>query len=172
MPNAPFEADVVVIGSGFGGTMTALTIAHTLKPEASRVEWENLRTMLANRATDPAAIDAQRRRVNELNAADLAAHRVSARTARIDPHWDTQPDPFLPADSPRSVKRLGSDKRYWLDRARVFQKAIRTMRPDGFHTVDSSINDLTPERTPPHDPYDPRVPANHPTAMNMMCSGP
>ncbi|MBI1852308.1 MAG: hypothetical protein HYR85_18350 [Planctomycetes bacterium] len=49
---------------------------------------------------------------------------------------------------------------------------MKAIRPNGFHTVDSSINDLTPERAPlspppkPGDPppplYDSLVPANYP----------
>src|SRR5207249_1545444 len=39
---------------------------------------------------------------------------------------------------------------------------LSQMRPGSYHTVDSSINDLAPERTPAALPYDPLVPGNHP----------
>ncbi len=99
---------------------------------------------------------------NVAGAVNAGLSNVSTQTARLDPHWETSPDPFLPANSPRNVKRLGTDGSNWLMRARVFQSALKIMRPGGYNTVDSSINDLTPERTPAGPPYDERVPSNHP----------
>ena len=95
-------------------------------------------------------------------ATNAGLSNVSTRTARLEPHWETQPDPFVPVNSPRSVKRLGQDGSNWLSRARIFQTAVGAMRPGSFHTVDSSINDLTPERVPPGPPYDVHIPPNHP----------
>src|SRR5262245_44122602 len=116
MAHAPFEADVVVIGSGFGGTMTALTIAHKLKPEASRLEWETLRSLLASPAADPAAVEAQRRRVNELNAADVAAHRVPRIVILERGTWWTTPLPTV--QDPRVATRVflersGQPVQFW-----------------------------------------------------------
>jgi choline dehydrogenase-like flavoprotein len=108
---------------------------------------------------------------NVAGATNAGLSNVSTLISRLDPHWDTSPDPFI-SPSPRTVKRLGRDSTSWLPRARAFQAAMKTIRPDGFHTVDSSINDLTPERTlsepppvpppPAPAPYDPLVPPNDP----------
>ncbi len=108
-------------------------------------------------------------------ATNAGLSNISTQTSRLDPHWETSDDPFISPNSPRTVKRLGTDGSNWLTRARVFQAAVKALRPQGFHTVDSSINDLTPERTPsapPKDPlaptppspppYDAFVPPNHP----------
>ena len=99
---------------------------------------------------------------NVAGAVNAGLSNVSTQTARLDPHWETSPDPFLPANSPRSVKRLGADASNWLTRARVFQSAVKAMGSGSYHTVDSSINDLTPERAPAGPPYDQFVPPNHP----------
>ncbi|MFL5401750.1 MAG: GMC family oxidoreductase [Gemmatimonadales bacterium] len=95
-------------------------------------------------------------------ATNAGLSNVSTQTARLDPHWEIHPDPFLPSSSPRNVKRLGSDGSNWLMRARVFQTAMKAIRLGGFHTVDSSINDLTPERPLSAPSYDEQIPANYP----------
>jgi len=95
---------------------------------------------------------------NVAGATNAGLSNISTQTARLDPHWEAAGDPLVP-NSPRTVKRLGADGSNWLGRARVFQTAVKAFRPDGFHTVDSSINDLTPDRMPP---YDALVPPNYP----------
>lgn len=109
---------------------------------------------------------------NVAGATNAGLSNISTQTSRLDPHWETSDDPFIAPNSPRTVKRLGEDGSNWLPRARAFQTAVKAFRPDGFHTVDSSINDLTPERAPskpppvppppPPAPYDAMVPPNHP----------
>lgn len=99
---------------------------------------------------------------NVAGATNAGLSNVSTQTSGLDPHWETTDDPFISPNSPRTVKRLGIDSSNWLMRARVFQTAVRTMRPDGFHTVDSSINDLTPARAQSAPPYDVHIPSNHP----------
>ena len=78
-------------------------------------------------------------------------------TARLDPHWQTRPDP----NSSRPIHAIHYDEsvkpeqqlaafpinRVWLDRARVFQTAMHQLTPD-HGAVDLAINDLTPENTP------------------------
>src|SRR6058998_1489960 len=61
MSKAPFDADVVVIGSGFGGTMTALTIAHKLHPPELRDAQTKLKALLKDDpgAKQPATRDEQ-----------------------------------------------------------------------------------------------------------------
>jgi choline dehydrogenase-like flavoprotein len=56
-----FDADLVVIGSGFGATMTALTIAHKLHPPALRDAQNKLRTLLKDdpEGKQPATRDQQ-----------------------------------------------------------------------------------------------------------------
>jgi len=69
---------------------------------------------------------------------------VATRSARLDPHWKTgtkQIAPGNPADPQNDL---------WIDRARVFQVAMSGLTHD-YGTVDSSINDITPEP----DPYNP-----------------
>src|SRR2546428_688451 len=46
MAKSPFDADLIVIGSGFGGTMTALTIAHKLHPQELRDAQNKLKDLL------------------------------------------------------------------------------------------------------------------------------
>ncbi|MDQ2921675.1 MAG: GMC family oxidoreductase, partial [Acidobacteriota bacterium] len=84
---------------------------------------------------------------------------IATRTARLKPHWSVELDPNSPGN-PRGIKRMvPGDKRppeddkkdlandLWLDRARVFQSAVRELTKD-YGLVDLAINDLTPENTP------------------------
>ncbi|HEX8180790.1 MAG TPA: GMC family oxidoreductase [Pyrinomonadaceae bacterium] len=82
---------------------------------------------------------------------------IAARTAHLKPHWSIVPDPNNPTN-PRGVKRLTSNppaapgappvkdraNDIWLDRARVFQTAVKELTSD-YGLVDLAINDLTPE---------------------------
>jgi choline dehydrogenase-like flavoprotein len=80
---------------------------------------------------------------------------IAARTARLKPHWSVVPDPNNPTN-PRGVKRLTINPAappppvkdrandIWLDRARVFQTAVKDLTGD-YGLVDLAINDLTPE---------------------------
>lgn len=73
---------------------------------------------------------------------------IVTRSARLDPHWDVAQDPA----TGRAVKRIknapgvppAKQNRLWIDRARVFQTAMQAITND-YGTVDSSINDVTPE---------------------------
>jgi choline dehydrogenase-like flavoprotein len=82
---------------------------------------------------------------------------IVTRSARLDPNWKTDTaDPVTPG---RKLKQVdpkhsagGADNRnaVWIDRARVFQTAASQVLGDmglapDYGTVDSSINDLTPE---------------------------
>jgi choline dehydrogenase-like flavoprotein len=84
---------------------------------------------------------------------------IATRTARLNPHWTTEPDPNNPSN-PRGIKRLTLNplattggqaildraNDIWLDRARVFQSAVKGLTSD-YGLVDLAINDLTPENT-------------------------
>jgi len=84
---------------------------------------------------------------------------IVTRSARLDPHWKMdQADPVDPArqlkqvDPAHSVAGSDTTNSLWIDRARVFQTAagqvLSTLGlPPDYGTVDSSINDLTPENT-------------------------
>jgi choline dehydrogenase-like flavoprotein len=54
--------------------------------------------------------------------------------------------------------------RYWIDRARFFQEAMSQVTND-YGTVDSSINDITPEGSP----LDPTLPHNYPGGGINYC---
>jgi choline dehydrogenase-like flavoprotein len=77
---------------------------------------------------------------------------IATRSARLDPHWD-------PAALQRGIKRIDPTKStpadhtndLWIDRARVFQTTMSALTGD-YGTVDSSINDITPEPNP-FDPH-------------------
>jgi cholesterol oxidase len=89
---------------------------------------------------------------------------IVARTARLKPHWTVVPDPNNPTN-PRGVKRININppapvppdpnappvpdraNALWLDRARVFQTAVKELTSD-YGAVDLAINDLTPEDSP------------------------
>ncbi len=90
---------------------------------------------------------------------------IVMRSGRLDPHWTIKLDP----SNPRGVRQItlhppsgaavpDRSNALWIDRARVFQTAVRELTTD-FGAVDLSINDLTPEGTAlgPAEP-----PANYP----------
>jgi choline dehydrogenase-like flavoprotein len=119
-------------------------------------------------------------------AINTGLSNIVARTTRLDPHWQTRPDP----NSSRPIHAIHYDEsvkpeqqlaafpinRLWLDRARVFQTAMHQLTPD-HGAVDLAINDLTPENTPtgkgelptnypipeprPGDPNPPAEPKNY-----------
>jgi choline dehydrogenase-like flavoprotein len=82
---------------------------------------------------------------------------ILARSARIDPHWHVRPD----ANNARGVKQIvinpplapggvsipDRSNALWIDRARVFQTALKDLTPD-FGAVDLAISDVTPEVSP------------------------
>lgn len=89
---------------------------------------------------------------------------IVARTAHLKPHWSVVPDPNNPLNT-RGVKRItvnppppnppdpnapkidDRSNALWIDRARVFQTAVKSLTSD-YGTVDLAINDLTPEDSP------------------------
>ena len=85
------------------------------------------------------------------NAVNTGLSNIVMRTARLDPHWDIKPDP----NNVRGIKQIHintadlpeKQNRLWLDRARVFQTAMKDLTND-FGAVDLAINDLTPENAP------------------------
>ena len=76
---------------------------------------------------------------------------IVTRSTRLDPRWKVKPDP----NNKRGIKQIDpahstptdNDNARWIDRARVFQAQISSLTTD-YGTVDSSINDITPEPTP------------------------
>ena len=94
---------------------------------------------------------------------------IVTRSARLNPHWTVVTDPHG-----RELKRITIDpdpklpsenqNRLWIDRARVFQTAMSELTND-FGTVDSSINDLTPEGLK----EDPQRPQNYPGKPLNYC---
>ncbi len=101
-------------------------------------------------------------------AVNAGLSNIVTRSARLDPKWQVVADP---ANS-RGIKRIDvaagtppeQQNRYWIDRARIFQTAMRSLTND-FGTVDSAINDLTPEGSP----LDPAAPHNYPGAPINYC---
>jgi hypothetical protein len=84
---------------------------------------------------------------------------IVTRSARLDPHWkmDTA-DPDIRArklkqvDPAHSAGGTDNMNAVWIDRARVFQTSASQVlgdmgQPPDYGTVDSSINDVTPENT-------------------------
>ena len=84
---------------------------------------------------------------------------IVTRSARLDPNWkmDTA-DPDNPArklkqvDPAHSAGGTDNMNALWIDRARVFQASASQVlsdigQPPDYGTVDSSINDVTPENT-------------------------
>jgi choline dehydrogenase-like flavoprotein len=77
---------------------------------------------------------------------------IATRTARLNPRFVVEPDP---RNAKRGVKHLdparsgatNDDNALWIDRARVFQSAAAAVTGD-YGTVDSSINDISPEPSP------------------------
>lgn len=69
---------------------------------------------------------------------------IAARAARLNPHWphDEHGRPVHRLDlSASRASTPDPDHALWLDRARVFQRAVSSLTAD-FGTVDSAINDL------------------------------
>jgi choline dehydrogenase-like flavoprotein len=114
------------------------------------------------------------------DAVNTGLSNIVTRMARLDPHWQEpiKPDPNNvrgikqihinedaemddPQDPTKKIK-VGPERqnRLWLDRARVFQTAIKELTND-YGAVDLAINDLTPERNAPYGPGDPS--SNYPT---------
>ncbi len=99
------------------------------------------------------------------DAVNTGLSNIVMRSARLTPNWTVKTDP----NNIRGTKQIKIDEsnleetppekqnRLWLDRARVFQTAMRDLTDD-FGAVDLSINDLTPEM--PFGPNDP--PPNYP----------
>lgn len=101
-------------------------------------------------------------------AINTGLSNIVARTARLDPHWQTRLNP----NSSRPIHSIHYDEsvkpeqqltafpinRLWLDRARVFQTAMHQLTPD-HGAVDLAINDLTPENTPTGNG---QLPTNYP----------
>gem|GEM_PF-755260 len=86
---------------------------------------------------------------------------INTRSARLEPHWLVKPypdpafnarglkqiDPKRPADDPVPPDpKVAQDPKaaLWIDRARVFQNAMKELTSD-FGSVDLAINDLPPE---------------------------
>ncbi len=77
---------------------------------------------------------------------------IVTRSARLNPHWHVKPDP----GNPRGIKQIvvnppapsvpDRTNALWIERARVFQTAMRDLTTD-FGAVDLAINDITPEGT-------------------------
>lgn len=94
---------------------------------------------------------------------------IVMRSARLNPHWQVKTDPT----NPRGIKQIvvnppappvpDRTNALWIDRARVFQTAMRDLTTD-FGAVDLAINDITPEGTPlgPNEP-----PANYPLEKSL-----
>jgi cholesterol oxidase len=83
---------------------------------------------------------------------------IVTRSARLDPHWNTgTADPDNPGRTLKQVDPAHSTptdntNARWIDRARVFQTTASQVlsdlgQPPNYGTVDSSINDVTPEGT-------------------------
>jgi len=86
---------------------------------------------------------------------------IVTRTARLFPHWHMKTDPnnlrgtkqIVINPPPSNPAPSGTQpipdrtNALWLDRARVFQTAMKDLTTD-FGTVDLAINDITPEATP------------------------
>ena len=79
-------------------------------------------------------------------AVNTGLSNIVTRSARIDPRWATTSGVrrLDPAHS-KPPKDYSND--LWIDRARVFQTAMSGLTQD-YGTVDSSINDITPEPAP------------------------
>jgi cholesterol oxidase len=94
-------------------------------------------------------------------AINTGLSNIVTRSSRLDPRWTLVPDP----NNSRGTKRLDPansrppndhSNDLWIDRARVFQTAMHQITPD-YGTVDSSINDITPEPSP----FQPDQPKNY-----------
>ncbi len=82
--------------------------------------------------------------VASANSVNTGLSNIVTRTAGIDPHWNPNHLPGL-----RQINlnpppgQLDPNNALWIDRARVFQTAIRELTPE-FGTVDLAINDFDP----------------------------
>src|SRR5215216_3305772 len=98
---------------------------------------------------------------------------IVTRSARLDPHWKVENDPL----NPRGIKRIDTTQdranAFWIDRARVFQRAVERLNKadeeqfastSDFGIVDLAINDLTPEGTPLGSD---KPPANYPPGTSI-----
>ncbi len=117
MSPSTFDADLVVIGSGFGGTMTALTIAHKLHPPALRDAQNKLRGLLATdaEAKQPATQD-QQRVVQELTQQLLASGELKRIVILERGTWWTTPVPTLQdpqIKTPAFLKDRKQPVQYW-----------------------------------------------------------
>jgi len=103
------------------------------------------------------------------NAINAGLSNISARSARLNPGWSHRQDPKDGRDIKYLNLNLGPaspdpQNRYWIDRARIFQSAMAGLGVE-HGTVDSAINDLTPEGSP----LDPRDPKNYPGKPINYC---
>jgi choline dehydrogenase-like flavoprotein len=106
---------------------------------------------------------------------------IVTRSARLNPHWYEKPNPVEPGLKIRQIWIKEKDKpsdppgrpdedpgnRLWIDRARVFQTAMRKLTRD-YGTVQSSINDIEPEPSPFH-PVGPKNYCERQGRCNVGC---
>lgn len=84
-------------------------------------------------------------------AINTGLSNIVTRSARLDPHWSTsQSDPENPGRKLKQLDPASTLNGHWIDRARVFQATAAQVLsgaglPPDYGTVDSSINDVTPE---------------------------
>jgi choline dehydrogenase-like flavoprotein len=69
--------------------------------------------------------------------------KIITRSTRITPGWNPQ----FQIDGTLNPGPLPSSPGELIDRARVFQTAVASLRPDDWGTVDLAINDIPPEGT-------------------------
>ena len=89
---------------------------------------------------DPAEVD--RLRVN------TGLSSIITRSSRLRPSWEEVSDISGSDDRIKRIKIPSPPKTYapeLLDRARVFQTAIASLKPDSWGTVNLAINDIVPE---------------------------
>lgn len=91
-------------------------------------------------------------------AVNTGLSNIATRSAHLSARWRTVQDPILerPVNQIDLTAAQGVDDPnhdLWIDRARVFQKAMNDIEADLFGTVDSSINDIRSE-TGPFGPLD------------------
>src|SRR5882672_8641554 len=146
MPRAPFDADLVVIGSGFGGTMTALTIAHKLHPPELRDAQNKLKTLLKNdpEATQPATQD-QQKAVGDLIERLQASGALRRIVILERGTWWTTPVPTVQDPkiaTPGFLQKRGQPVQYWssLDQFKgvldLFTRCVRRRgNEDGLYDI-------------------------------------
>lgn len=92
------------------------------------------------------------------DAVNTGLSNIATRTPRLNPRFAERPDPLNARSTAKRIDPGHSgeghdDNALWIDRARVFQTAIADAKlTDDYGTVDSSINDITPEPSP----FDPK----------------